>query len=749
MCLSMDTTIAKKYADLEWAINLNRFALNMIGLWPRDYENAYDRFLSNSRIIFSFFLLVFVGVIPSMQSIVKNWGNMLTIIDCLTISLGMFSTTIKLIIIRWKKADLTLALNMITNDWLKAKSEKEQRVMIKYARRARTILIVGYVFMILGFNFLITLPYFGISLRYIPHITDSAKILPFETYYFYDKDRSPYYELTFMTQTVLLIITVLCYTGVDNLLGLLVFHLCGQMENLRKRLIKMKQYKTFYDDLTFIVEDHIRLIEYFDIIKSIFTLLLLVLVLYFAILFCLIGFLTVIVFTKETKISMIRVIYLTSTTFNITGHMCLYCFVGEMLITQCESMYQGVYNYEWYTLEPQKARTLILIMIRASKPLYITAGNMFPMTLSMFCNLIKTSCGYISVLLASFLIFVGAVPSIHSLVKVWSDMLLMIDNLQFTLPLLTSIIKLVVIWWKKADLAAVINMIFEDWKKVKTDKELHVMIKRARSVRILTMIGYTCVFFGVGLLITLPCFGISVRYTTNVTDSDKSLPLQTHYFYDKNRSPYFECTYVAQIFMMFITALCYSGVDNLLGLFVFHLCGQMENLKEKLINIGQFNSFNDDLMFIVKDHVRIIKCFNIIERTFTLLLLGLLLYFSTLFCLYGFLIITVFTEGKEMSVFRAIYLVSTAISVGGHMCLFCAVGEILVTQCKGIHQAAYEYEWYNLMPKQAKICILIMIRANRPLYITAGKMFPMTMSMFCNLIKTSAGYMSVLLAMQS
>ncbi|EFN70631.1 hypothetical protein EAG_03820, partial [Camponotus floridanus] len=80
------------------------------------------------------------------------------------------------------------------------------------------------------------------------------------------------------------------------------------------------------------------------------------------------------------------------------------------------------------------------------------------------------------------------------------------------------------------------------------------------------------------------------------------LPLQTDYFYDKNRSPYFECTFVAQIFMALICAVCYSGVDNLLGLFIFHLCGQMENLREKLINIGQFNSFNDDLVFIVKDH---------------------------------------------------------------------------------------------------------------------------------------------------
>jgi len=41
-------------------------------------------------------------------------------------------------------------------------------------------------------------------------------------------------------------------------------------------------------------------------------------------------------------------------------------------------------------LEPEEARTLIIIMIRANKPLHITAGKMFPMTLSTFCNVRDT-----------------------------------------------------------------------------------------------------------------------------------------------------------------------------------------------------------------------------------------------------------------------------------------------------------------------------------------------------------------------
>ncbi|XP_072752167.1 odorant receptor 10-like [Anoplolepis gracilipes] len=367
--------------------------------------------------IFSFLVIAFVGVIPSIYSLVRTWGDMLALIDNLQFSLPLLSATIKLVVIQWKKPDLTLALNMISNDWLKAKSEKEQRVMIKYARRARTILIFGYVFMIIADCLLIFPPCFGLSLRYITNITDPDKILPLQTYYLYDKDQSPYYELTFTAQALLSIISALCYTGVSNLLGLLVFHLCGQMENLKERLINMRQRKTFYDDLTFIVEDHIRLIKYYNIIEDTFTFLLFTLLLYFGTLFCLQGFLIVTklciiqvqlqnsrisekVLTEGREMSMIRLIFLICIVLNVSGHMCLHCLVGEILVAQCDNIYYAAYDYKWYTLEPEKARTLILIMIRANKPLHITAGKIFPMTMAMFCNLIKTSSGYISVLLA-------------------------------------------------------------------------------------------------------------------------------------------------------------------------------------------------------------------------------------------------------------------------------------------------------------------------------------------------------------
>ncbi|XP_011642377.2 uncharacterized protein LOC105430489 [Pogonomyrmex barbatus] len=149
---------------------------------------------------------------------------------------------------------------------------------------------------------------------------------------------------------------------------------------------------------------------------------------------------------------------------------------------------------------------------------------------------------------------------------------------------------------------------------------------------------------------------------------------------------------------------------------------------------------------VIMDHIRLIRCVKIIEGTFTFMLLGLFLYFGTLFSLYGFLLVTIITDGRHLSFVRLSFLVTVIVNIFAHMCLYCVVGECLIIQCEGIYQAACEYCWYELKPKQAKNLILLMIHSNNPLYITVGKIFPLTMNTFCNLLKTSGGYISVLLA---
>ncbi|XP_018060224.1 PREDICTED: odorant receptor 43a-like [Atta colombica] len=77
----------------------------------------------------------------------------------------------------------------------------------------------------------------------------------------------------------------------------------------------------------------------------------------------------------------------------------LYCGAGELVAEQCNAVYRAMCDLEWYELESSKARSLILLMMRAKYPFYITAGNIFPLTMTTFCSILKSSVGYISFLL--------------------------------------------------------------------------------------------------------------------------------------------------------------------------------------------------------------------------------------------------------------------------------------------------------------------------------------------------------------
>lgn len=154
----------------------------------------------------------------------------------------------------------------------------------------------------------------------------------------------------------------------------------------------------------------------------------------------------------------------------------------------------------------------------------------------------------------------------------------------------------------------------KDWLQPKTVKERDIMIKRAQIARTFTIFGYFIMIVSLSLAAGLPVFGISIRYLTNITDSGKLMPLQTYCsLYDQNKTPFYEITFFLQCFAMIIVATVYTGADNFLGVLVFHACGQLENLKGRILNNKKFQDFETFLSQSVQDHVNLIRLHIIIH----------------------------------------------------------------------------------------------------------------------------------------
>lgn len=151
---------------------------------------------------------------------------------------------------------------MMANDWARPKTLKEETVMIAKARTARMIITVGYSLMAIALIVVVAMSACGTSMRHMTNITDPGRPLPVQTYYVYDVTESPQYELTLTAQGVVMFLCVMPYTGIDNFLSLLVFHVAGQLDILKNRLEELDRAASFADALKHCVMDHVRLLRY-------------------------------------------------------------------------------------------------------------------------------------------------------------------------------------------------------------------------------------------------------------------------------------------------------------------------------------------------------------------------------------------------------------------------------------------------------------------------------------------------------
>ncbi|XP_032681327.1 uncharacterized protein LOC116848876 [Odontomachus brunneus] len=327
------------YNDFEWATNLNRCMLKIVGMWPLDNRNSRQIVKLKFQRLCCLTTLLFVVTIPSLISLIRVWGNMILMIDNMQYSLPLSMAALKICIIWYKQEVLVLLIDMVKEDWIKVKIKEERNVMLKYARIARTLAVCGMFMVFFSMITLFGLPFFKITKRYVTNLTDFEKHLPIPTYYLHDVTKSPQYELTLLAQTFVTSMGAISYSAIDNLFGLLAFHVCGQLELLHLRLKHMKKYPNYNEVLKYNVQDHVRLSRSIEIIDDIFNLMLLGLVLYFAILFCLEGFLIVNVINQKDQLSVMQWAWFIVPTISFLLHMCLYCAVGEILLTQIYYVY--------------------------------------------------------------------------------------------------------------------------------------------------------------------------------------------------------------------------------------------------------------------------------------------------------------------------------------------------------------------------------------------------------------------------
>ncbi|XP_020289087.1 odorant receptor 4-like [Pseudomyrmex gracilis] len=312
------------------------------------------------------------------------------------------------------------------------------------------------------------------------------------------------------------------------------------------------------------------------------------------------------------------------------------------------------------------------------------------------------------------------------------------------------IIKCALFWLNQRKFAEILAMITKDWNDC-ASCEIS-MRKITSKAKISDRIANTIITLHT-VTIFLYCFGI-ILADVDVNDHTTELP-----FVNKIELPFsiktqrlYRCVLMAQFFHMILSAWAAGIINALLLTLTLHIAGQIDILCHWLSQSMpcEDKTAHESVVIatskIIQKHQKIIDFSENVENMFTHIALVQFVTNTIMICLLGFLIVTAIGSPNMMEEILKSSFFYTITNLEAF--IFCFAGEYLNNKSKEVGIAAYNCGWYNLQPKDSRVLLFIILRSQKQLRLTVGKMMDLSLNSFTSIMNASGSYMSVLLAMQ-
>ncbi|XP_032669828.1 odorant receptor 13a-like [Odontomachus brunneus] len=247
--------------------------------------------------------------------------------------------------------------------------------------------------------------------------------------------------------------------------------------------------------------------------------------------------------------------------------------------------------------------------------------------------------------------------------------------------------------------------------------------------------------------------GNYVSQRANSADEPREFPVQMQLPFNATNSPIFELIVLGQFLHMWETSVVIAMLNSLIFALVsyfevLHVSGQIDIMCQGLRGISVTEKYHPSTTrALIERHQRIISFSNNVDKFFSLVAMIQFLWNSVVICAIGYMI--VLSLGMRMGEKSGILIqtVFAYLAVMSEAFIFCFASEYLSAKSKSIGDAAYETFWYNLSTRECRILLLIIVRSQKHLTITAGSVMNLTLNSFTSVMKASASYISVLHAM--
>ncbi|XP_070158752.1 odorant receptor 10-like [Polyergus mexicanus] len=387
--------------DVQLSIQLNRWILKPIGVWPKSAKISWVEkyiYMLVNVICTSLIGFLFIPCAAYMALEVKDTYNTLKLSGPLSFCL---MAVIKYSSLIFRENDIRKGIQHIENDWMNTRYYEDRIIMIRNANFGRRLVAICAFFMYGGAVFYyLAMPFSNgkvtevdLNLTYQPLVYPVARV-------FVDARYSPISEIFFWIQCLSGFIAHSITAGSCSIAAVLAMHACGRLEILTQWIEHLvdgrEDFRGNLDErVSLIVQQHVRILHFISLTDKVLREISIVEIVGCTLNMCFLGYYIITEWNiNEPARYVTYIVLLISLTFNIF----IFCYIGELVAEQCRKIGKVSYMIDWYRLPERKALALVLMIAMSNSSVKFTAGNFFELSLNTFGDVIRTSIAYLNML---------------------------------------------------------------------------------------------------------------------------------------------------------------------------------------------------------------------------------------------------------------------------------------------------------------------------------------------------------------
>ncbi|GAB1863063.1 Odorant receptor [Camponotus japonicus] len=292
--------------------------------------------------------------------------------------------------------------------------------------------------------------------------------------------------------------------------------------------------------------------------------------------------------------------------------------------------------------------------------------------------------------------------------------------------------KFIAFWLNQREFIKTLAMMTKDWHDcVNSEIGMQETICKAKLCERITnamLLLHTLSVIAYGTRIILANVDITDRTSQPPYIHKMELP------FDVNTQRVYKMIVIAQFVYVIMCSWAAGAVNALLLTLVLHIGGQMNILHSWLMDFTSNESVKKRTIFtinqIIEKHQRIINFSEKVENLYTYIALLQFASNTIMICSLAFLIVSAIgTPNATEKIIRSLlfYAITNLEAF-----IFCFAGEYLNNKSKAIGIAAYNSAWYNLKPQETRILLFIILRSQKQLTLTVGKLTNLSLEYFAS-----------------